>query len=199
MEERRPGEVIPRKRMFRLDMDSLDKDGWDKILAEDVRSTDGRREGDHTFPSQAVSHALYECSRIAPQKPRNKDAEEWDDIGHMVRARNACRDAVERRTLTREVTRRRRALKRKRAREFMRRGRPPIQSIRKHTPLVDEEGNPLVGLAPTMRMIHDHFESKYGGGAESARAALHAAVSETRATARDGHGGSPWASPGRIS
>lgn len=67
----------------------------------------------------------------------------------------------------------------------------PPKRMRKHTPLVDEEGTPLISPAATVRTTHDHYEGKYGGGKDSAKAALHNAVSETWATARDGHGGSP--------
>lgn len=74
------------------DMDRLDRDGWGKNFAEDVRSTGDRSEGDRILPWHNVSQALYERSRIAPQKPRNKDTEEWDEIGHMVRVRIACRN-----------------------------------------------------------------------------------------------------------
>lgn len=66
--------------------------------------------------------------------------------------------------------------------------------MRKHTPLVDEEGNPLVSPAATMRTIHDHYEGKYGGGRDTANAALAAlrkALPETQAKARDGQGGHP--------
>lgn len=62
--------------------------------------------------------------------------------------------------------------------------------MRKHAPLADEEGNPLIN--PAALIIHDHYEAKYGGGKESAKAALHIAVSETQATACDGHRGNPF-------
>lgn len=35
---------------------------------------------------------------FAPQKPRNKDTGEWEEIGHMVRVRKACKSTAERRT-----------------------------------------------------------------------------------------------------
>lgn len=169
----------------------MDAEAADRILARKLQDPpDGEGVSQHRV-WQTLSDALGDCMRAAPQKPRDTHEQEWGEIGRMVAIRNACTDAAERRALTRELARTRRSLKRKRDSETLRKGLPPPQGMRKHTPLADEERNPLIGPVATMRTFHNHYEDKYGGGTDLVKTALHKVVSETRAAARGVQGGHP--------
>lgn len=113
--------VMLRQQIFRPDIERMDRATLEEGIAAGIHGVTGDGQQSHGARLwAALSWALDDVASRAPQLPRDKRKERWNDIGYMVSVRNACCVPPERHALTRDISRQRRTLKRAKAKAGLR-------------------------------------------------------------------------------